>query len=388
MKLSKLLRWADRYPYFYFLLQNDPQENVSLYRWVVGVGHTPHKGPLTPGNWYFGGWRYEWGSNFEKSPKSPWIDFPYVAFFQPHIVIAHEEAPDWSPEDLPPLRPTLRYLQASLDRRTFEGTVEVLRQHIYNGEVYQVNLTTAFLWEGTIDPVATYLHLLHHNPTLYNYLFKWRNRYVIGASPERFCLIWRNIFAQQPIKGTARRGQTLEEDIQLMLNLRKNPKEIAENTMIVDMVRNNFYRFCEPESVVVYRWGAVHTYPGVHHLVSGVSGQKRSDVDLVEGIQAIFPAASMTGAPQQAAQRFIEQYEPIARGIYSGALGYLTPESEGDFAVVIRSWVYDTRSKKLLLQVGSGITYDSQPRAEWEETLLKAHRHIQSLGLPTPLITP
>jgi hypothetical protein len=76
MKLSKLLRWADRYPYFYFLLQNDPQENISLYRWVVGVGHTPHKGPLTPGNWYFGGWRYEWGSNFEKSPKSPWIDFP------------------------------------------------------------------------------------------------------------------------------------------------------------------------------------------------------------------------------------------------------------------------------------------------------------------------
>jgi para-aminobenzoate synthetase component 1 len=173
-----------------------------------------------------------------------------------------------------------------------------------------------------------------------------------------------------------------------MLNLRKNPKEIAENTMIVDMVRNNFYRFCEPESVVVYRWGAVHTYPGVHHLVSGVSGQKRSGVDLIEGIQAIFPAASMTGAPQQAAQRFIEQYEPIARGIYSGALGYLTPESEGDFAMVIRSWVYDTRSKKLLLQVGSGITYDSQPRAEWEETLLKAHRHIQSLGLTTPLITP
>ncbi len=382
MKLSKVLRWADRYPYFYFLLQNDPQEEAILYRWVVGVGKRPHRGPLVPGLWYFGGWRYEWG--LKGSSKVSWIDFPETVFFQPQVVIAAEEAPAWTPEDPPPLRPNLRYLQASLDRRTFEGTVEVLRQHIYHGEVYQVNLTTAFLWEGTIDPITTYIHLLHQNPTLYNYLFKWKNIYIIGASPERFCLIWRNIYAQQPIKGTARRGQTLEEDSQLMLNLRKNPKELAENTMIVDMVRNNFYRFCTPESVGVYRWAAVHSYPGVHHLVSGVSGQKRPEISIREAIRCIFPAASMTGAPQEAAMNFIARYEPVARGMYSGALGYFTPESEGDFAVVIRSWIYDARARKLLLQVGSGITYDSQPRAEWEETLLKAHLHIQSLGLSTP----
>ncbi len=385
MRLSKILRWADRYPYFYFLLQNDPQEDTILYRWVVGVGKAAHKGPVIPGSWYFGGWRYEWGLPFERTSKASWIDFPEVAFFRPQVVIAAEEAPPWASEDPPPLRPNLRYLQASLDRRTFEGTVEVLRQHIYNGEVYQVNLTTAFLWEGTIDPITTYIHLLHNNPTLYNYLFKWKDRYVIGASPERFCLIWRNIYAQQPIKGTSRRGQTLEEDGQLILNLRKNPKERAENTMIVDMVRNNFYRFCMPESVGVYRWAAVQSYPGVHHLVSGVSGQKRSEVSMWEAMRAIFPAASMTGAPQEAAMSFIERYEPVARGIYSGALGYFTPEREGDFAVVIRSWIYDARARKLLLQVGSGITYDSQPRAEWEETLLKAHRHIQTLGLSTPL---
>jgi len=383
MKLSKILRWADRYPYFYFLLQNDPQEEAILYRWVVGVGNTAHKGPLVPGRWYFGGWRYEWG--LRDSSKASWIDFPDTVFFQPQVVIAGEEAPAWTPEDLPPLRPNLRYVQASLDRRTFEGTVEVLRQHIYHGEVYQVNLTTAFLWEGTIDPITTYIHLLHHNPMLYNYLFKWKNRYIIGASPERFCLIWRNIYAQQPIKGTVRRGQTLEEDSQLMINLRKNPKELAENTMIVDMVRNNFYRFCTPESVAVYRWAAVHSYPGVHHLVSGVSGQKRPEVSAWEAIRSIFPAASMTGAPQEAAMSFIARYEPVARGMYAGALGYLTPESEGDFAVVIRSWIYDARARRLLLQVGSGITYDSQSRAEWEETLLKAHRHIQNLGLSTPL---
>ena len=383
MKLSKILRWADRYPYFYFLLQNDPQEEAILYRWVMGVGKRAHRGPLVSGRWYFGGWRYEWGS--ANSAKAAWIDFPDMVFFQPQIVIAAEEAPAWTPEDLPPLRPNLRYLQASLDRRTFEGTVEVLRQHIYHGEVYQVNLTTAFLWEGTIDPITTYIHLLHHNPTLYNYLFKWKNRYIIGASPERFCLIWRNIYAQQPIKGTARRGQTLEEDSQLMLSLRHNPKELAENTMIVDMVRNNFYRFCTPESVVVYRWAAVHSYPGVHHLVSGVSGQKRPEVSVWEAIRSIFPAASMTGAPQEAAMDLIARYEPVARGMYSGALGYFMPESEGDFAVVIRSWIYDARTRKLLLQVGSGITYDSRPRAEWEETLLKAHLHIQSLGIPTPL---
>ena len=124
---------------------------------------------------------------------------------------------------------------------------------------------------------------------------------------------------------------------------------------------------------------------GVYHLVSGVSGQKRPEVSVWEAIRSIFPAASMTGAPQEAAMDLIARYEPVARGMYSGALGYFMPESEGDFAVVIRSWIYDARTRKLLLQVGSGITYDSRPRAEWEETLLKAHLHIQSLGIPTPL---
>jgi len=263
MKISQLLRWADRYPYFYFLLQNDPQEDVLLYRWVLGMGREPHRGPLTKGAWYLGGWTYEWRSQ-SNSRKEPWIDFPTAAFFQPQWVFAAEEAPNWTPEEPPPLKSPLHFLKASLDRRTFEGTVEVLRQHIYNGDVYQVNLTTAFLWEGSLDPIAAYLHLLHVNPTLYNYLFKWKNRYIIGASPERFCLLWRDLLAQQPIKGTAPRGQTLEDDVRLMEKLRKDPKELAENTMIVDMVRNNFYRFSEPESVVVYRWAAVHTLSLIH----------------------------------------------------------------------------------------------------------------------------
>lgn len=384
MRLLELLQWADRYPYFFILVQNDPYDNLGLYRWVMGMGRRPHRGDLEPGSWYMGGWTYEW----QAPHREPWIKFPTSSFFEPQWVLCHAEVPSWIIQESGGPLGKLRFVGASLTREAFEQAVEAIRGHIYDGNVYQVNLSTAFLWEGGIDPLRAYIRLLEQNPTLYNFLFKWRGQYVIGASPERFCWLWRDYVAQQPIKGTARRGQTLEEDAEIMKELRKDPKEMAENTMILDMVRNNFYRFCLPSSVAVYKWADLHTYAGLHHLVSGVSGRRRERVSIKRVIECLFPAASMTGAPQQAAMQYIRKYEPVGRGIYSGALGYLSPEGEGDFAVVIRSWVYDARNKKLVLQVGSGITYHSDPTKEWQETLLKADLHLKSLDIsPARLIS-
>lgn len=378
MNISEILRWADSYPFFYFHLQNSPYDELSHYRWLVAVGRKPHKDRLYEGEWFVGGWTYEWKARYKK----PWIDFPKQAFFIPQVVIAQGEAPEW--EERIPTRSPIRYaefLQASIDRSQYLHLVDRLRGHIYHGEVYQVNLTLALLWEAVIDPIAAYLALLEAFPTTYNYIFKYQQKYLIGASPERFFWQWRNLVVQQPIKGTSPRGKTWEADLRFIEQLRRNPKELAENTMIVDLVRNDLQRVCVPGSVTVPVWAGVQTFPGLHHLVSTVAGEKLQEVPWWEAAESLFPAGSMTGAPKRAAMHYIHKYEPIGRGFYSGAIGFASPDGEADFAVVIRTWIYDKLSRRLLLHVGSGITYDSDPIAEWEESWLKAESLLAALGL-------
>lgn len=378
MKISDILRWADTYPYFYFHLQNSPYDDLSHYRWLVGVARKPHREALLEGQWYMGGWTYEWKARQKKT----WIEFPKRAFFVPQLVIAQIEAPEWEPErsKRSPVRHA-KFLEASMDKAHFTGLVDRIREHIYYGEVYQVNLTLGFQWEAIVEPISAYLALLEAFPTTYNYLFKYQQKYIIGASPERFFWKWQQLIAQQPIKGTARRGSTWLEDLQIAEGLRRDPKELAENTMIVDLVRNDLQRVCLPGSVQVPVLAGVHTFSGVHHLVSTVYGEKERNISWTAAAASLFPAGSMTGAPKRAAMRYIYEYEPIGRGFYSGAIGYISSDGEADFAVVIRSWIYDKQRRRLVLQVGSGITYDSDPVAEWEESLLKAEKLLSAFNL-------
>ncbi|MEN2992401.1 MAG: anthranilate synthase component I family protein [Bacteroidia bacterium] len=379
LRLLHLLHWADRYPYFYFCLQNNPQDELSLYRWVMGMGRQVAKYPFKERGWYMGGWSYEWKAPYKK----PWLEFPKVAFFVPQVVIAQSEASEWCEEDLSPPTSAARFLASSFDRQGYVEAVERIRALIRNGEVYQINLTLALLWEVALDPLVVYVHLLRAWPSTFNYIFKYQQKYLIGASPERFFWQWRQLVVQQPIKGTISRGKTWEEDLRNLEFLRRSPKETAENTMIVDLVRNDLQRVCLTGSVQVPALAEVHTFPTVHHLVSTVVGERAEGVSTWEVVESLFPAGSMTGAPKKAALRYIYELEPIGRGLYSGAVGYLSPEGEADFAVVIRSCVYDRASRRLLIQVGSGITYDSDPLAEWEESWLKADHLLRLLGLPT-----
>ncbi|MCS7188391.1 MAG: anthranilate synthase component I family protein [Bacteroidia bacterium] len=383
MKISALLRWADSYPFFYFHIQNNSQDNLGHYRWIIGVGKKPYKNPIVDGNWYMGGFGYAW-----KAPsKKAFIDFPRVALFSPQWVIASEEIPSWL-NDIPTRNPVRRmhFLQSSLDKIAYERAVNSIREDISLGRVYQVNLTLALLWEGVIDPIETYIRLLQACPTTFNYIFKYQHKYVIGASPERFFWQWRGLIAQQPIKGTTARGTTWYEDVRQVESLRSNPKELAENTMIVDLVRNDLQRVCVPGSVMVPVWAEVQSFVGLHHLVSTIYGEKQRGVSWIEAFASMFPAGSMTGAPKRAAMEYIHRYEPVGRGIYSGAVGYITAEGEADFAVVIRSWVYDKKAEKIALQVGSGITYDSDPQLEWEESWLKAEKLLQVLHVSPHLL--
>lgn len=378
MNLQEILRWADSHPYFYFHLQNSPYDDLSHYRWIMGVAHKPHRDPLHEGSWYMGGWSYEWKARHKK----PWIEFPKQAFFVPQIVIAQTEAPEWEKIQLP--RPPVRhakFIQSSMERAQFLSAVERIREHIYHGEVYQVNLTLGLQWEAALDPLAAYIALLLALPTTYNYIFKYQQRYVIGASPERFFWQWRQLIAQQPIKGTTPRGKTWEEDMHQVETLRRSPKELAENTMIVDLVRNDIQRVSLPGSVQVPVLAEVQTFPGVHHLVSTIYGEREKNTTWLSAVESLFPAGSMTGAPKRAAMYYIHQYEPMGRGFYSGAVGYVDPAGKADFAVVIRSFIYDKLSRRLVLQVGSGITYDSDPITEWEESWLKAEKLLSALNL-------
>lgn len=383
MKLSAVLEWADKYPFFFFLLQNDPYDDLWHYRWVMGVGKSPHRDPLREGHWYMGGWTYEWQAPYKK----PLIEFPKAAFFVPQLVFVQEEAPSWEEEEYSSPMRRLGSFQATLTKTQFLERVERIRDRIYQGEVYQVNLSFGLWWEqATLDPLLAYQRLLAAFPAGYNYIFKYQQKYVIGASPERFFWQWRSLVAQQPIKGTIRRGATWEEDLQQVEKLRRSPKELAENTMIVDLVRNDLARVCVPGTVQVAGLAFVRSYANLHHLVSTVYGEREKAIPWVKAVASLFPAGSMTGAPKQAAMHYIHEYELVGRGFYSGAVGYVTPEGQADFAVGIRSWIYDSAARQLLLQVGSGITYDSEPLSEWEESWVKAERLLEALQVSSRVL--
>src|SRR5690606_8474955 len=183
----------------------------------------------------------------------------------------------------------------------------------------------------------------------------------------------------QPIKGTMRRGSNESEDNVLKDQLYHSEKERAENMMIVDLVRNDLARSAIPGSVKVDELFGIYTYPKVHQMVSTVSANAGSDVAFSEIIRNAFPMGSMTGAPKVSAMKLIEQFESSRRGLFSGAAGYITPNGDFDFNVVIRSILYEQKTKKISFQVGSAITYDAVPDQEYQECQLKAEAMRQVL---------
>ena len=259
---------------------------------------------------------------------------------------------------------------SSLDRDEYEAGVAAIIELIEAGECYQVNLTRRLSWDRAADGRALHHALATRNPAPHAGLFALPRPHagplvVVSASPERF-LSWRGRDVEtRPIKGTARRAEPLMA----------STKDRAENVMIVDLARNDLGRVCEFGSVHVPALCAVEHHPGLHHLVSTVRGRLRADVGVRELVRATFPPASVTGAPKPRVLQAIEDLEPVRRGVYCGAIGWLdTERGEGDFAVAIRTFtIADGRTH---LGVGAGIVADSDPGAEWRETELKAERLI------------
>ena len=192
---------------------------------------------------------------------------------------------------------------------------------------------------------------------------------MISATPERFPSRRGNKLISQPIKGTSSRKKNPERDQQLKTELLKDEKERAENVMIVDLVRKDLTKSAKAGTVKVEELFGVYSFPQVHQMISTITGEVKEGVDLAAILQATFPMGSMTGAPKRKVMQLIEQYESTKRGIYSGAVGYISPEKDFDFNVVIRSILYNAKEKYLGYLVGGGITAYSEPENEDEECL-------------------
>ena len=210
------------------------------------------------------------------------------------------------------------------------------------------------------------------SPSPFSSFQKHEKNYILSASPERFLKNEGGKIISQPIKGTRPRGESEVEDEALKKELRSDEKELAENMMIVDLVRNDLARSSKIGSVKVEEIFGIYSFKQVHQMISTVVSEKRTELDVFQVIKNAFPMGSMTGAPKVKVMQLIEQYENTKRGAFSGAAGYICPNGDFDFNVLIRSLFLSTKKDTYSFQAGSAITYDSIPEKEYEECMLKA----------------
>jgi len=272
-------------------------------------------------------------------------------------------------------------IQPRLTKEDYCTAFEKIKLHIARGDIYVTNFCQEFFAEqADINPLLVYNALNQISPNPFSCFFKYHQQYILCASPERFLAKRGSKLISQPIKGTARRGASIDEDEKIKSNLRQSIKEQQENVMIVDLVRNDLTRSAASGSVQTEELFGIYSFEQVHQMISTVTCQLQEDLRLTDAIKNSFPMGSMTGAPKLRAMQLIEEYEQSRRGIYSGAIGYIDPNDDFDFNVVIRSVLYNAPQKYLSFQVGSAITFDAVAEQEYAECLLKAKPILQVLS--------
>jgi len=261
-------------------------------------------------------------------------------------------------------------------------------EYIRAGDVFQVNLSQRFVSRDAgspivrPDPLGLYLRLKARSPAPYTALLRWKDLAIASASPELFFETRGRRIVTRPIKGTRPRGETAESDRRLAGELLASPKDRAELTMIVDLERNDLGRVCEYGSVHVVDPVSVETFAQVHHLVATVEGRLRGGVGPVDVLRAVFPGGSITGAPKIRAMEIIDELEPTRRSVYTGAIGYYSRGGISAFNIAIRTLTVE--GDRVHYQVGGGIVADSDPEAEYRETLHKGGGLRQALEWKSP----
>ncbi len=354
-------------------------------------------------SWLFGYLSYDLKNEIEnlRSQNNDGLNIPVLHFFEPKFVLEvneNEIVIQYDDEcvnenDLQKLRTEL--FQASteeertsepfeiiprIEKSSYLNAVKELKNHIQLGDIYEVNFCQEFFAEkANVDPVLIYEKLNKISAAPFTSFCKFNNHYLISASPERYIKRDGNQLISQPIKGTAKRSENQIEDEQIKNDLRNNPKEQNENVMIVDLVRNDLSKLATRGSVKVDELFGVYSFKQVHQLISTVSCEFKKDTSFTDIIKATFPMGSMTGAPKVSAMKLIEKFESTKRGLYSGSVGYIQPDGDFDFNVVIRSIIYDAKTSFLSFMVGSAITAKADPEMEYEECMLKAKAMFEVL---------
>ncbi len=271
--------------------------------------------------------------------------------------------------------------RSNFSRDEYIAGVETVRRGIARGEYYQLNLVQRFECSHPESPVETYLRLRELNPAPFSAFLRTGDTAILSSSPERFLEVTpARAIRTCPIKGTRPRAADPTQDAGQCAELLASEKERAELLMIVDLLRNDLGRVCVPGSVEVPRLHALESFATVHHLVGEVRGRLRDDVGVADLLRAVFPGGSITGAPKVSAMRAIDRLEPHRRGIGMGAIGYFSAHGRIDLNIAIRTIV--CRNDVAYVPVGAGIVWDSDPAAEYAETLAKARALFAALRIP------
>ncbi len=411
---NKLLNWTQQFEEVIWLDSNNHKLSHNSYKAILAV--ESFTSIVTDSNnafdaleeyqfktkdWLFGYLSYDLKNDAEKLISNNYngLQFPELFFFQPkrlflftdHEVeiqylnfVADELDTDWKEitnhseaESQGNIIFETKSIPIKLQLRTSKESYfkkfDILLQHIQIGDLYEANFCQEFYYEDkVIDPLKTYQHLNDISKPPFATFLKIGDHYSLSASPERYISKNGTTVISQPIKGTTKRHINKKEDEVLMNELQNDPKERSENIMITDLVRNDLSRFAKKGSVRVDELCKVYSFLQVHHLISTVSCQVETDISPVSIIKNTFPMGSMTGAPKISAMKIIEKLEDAKRGLYSGTVGYITPNNDFDFNVIIRSILYNSSKNYISFSVGGAITAKSIPENEYEECLLKA----------------
>jgi para-aminobenzoate synthetase component I len=264
-------------------------------------------------------------------------------------------------------------IKQRIPKQNYVEKVSKLLEHIHQGNLYEANFCMEFFAENaSINPLEKFLKLNEISQAPFSVFFKYNKQFLLSASPERYLKKEGQTLISQPIKGTSKRFSDAIEDEKSKNILANDPKERSENIMITDLVRNDLSKTAQKSSVEVKELCGIYSFLQVHQMISTVTSKMDSKYAPVDALSTTFPMGSMTGAPKYAAMKIIEELEETKRGLYSGAVGYFTPNGDFDFNVVIRSILYNEENKYVSFSVGSAITSLSIPEKEYEECLLKA----------------
>ncbi|MCF8460666.1 MAG: anthranilate synthase component I family protein [Flavobacteriales bacterium] len=315
-----------------------------------------------------------------ESINSDRMAFPLFHFFVPRMICFvdgdeaecyyHGEIPDCFDSQDSAISRKIGDSKPQPQKSEYVEKVKELQKHIQLGDIYEVNYCIEHGFEETVvDPYGLYKELQEVSPAPFSCYVADNGKYLMSSSPERFMKKSGNTLVSQPMKGTNRK--TADNEVQKAL-LRSDLKEVAENVMITDLVRNDLSKSAKNGSVRVDELCGVYEFEHVNQMISTVSAELRDDVHPLDAILNAFPMGSMTGAPKIRAMELIDEYEDFSRGLYSGAVGYFTPDLDFDFNVIIRSILYNEEKKVVTFPTGSAITINSDPEKEYDECMLKA----------------